>query len=50
MKKKKVTIKIIITDDKVTLDGTNLPELTEDDLIDSIKMLISLAKTMNILQ
>ena len=49
-RKKKVTIKIIITDDKITLDGTNLPELTENDLIDSIKMLVSLAKTLNILQ
>lgn len=50
MKRKKVTIKIIITDDKITLDGDNLPELTENDLIDSIKMLLSLAKTLSILQ
>lgn len=35
---------------KITLDGENLPKLTEDDIIDSIKMLVSLAKTLSILQ
>jgi hypothetical protein len=50
MKKKKVTIKITLTDDKTTLDGENLPELTEDDIIDSIKVLVALAKTLNFLQ
>lgn len=43
---KEVTIKISLTDDKITLDGENLQELTEDDLIDSIKVLVSLAKIM----
>lgn len=48
--KKKVMIKITLTDDKITLDGENLPELTEDDIIDSIKVLVTLAKTLNFLQ
>lgn len=50
MKKKKVTIKITLTDDKITLDGENLPELTEDDIIDSIKVLVTLARTMDLIQ
>ena len=45
---KKVVIKIILTDDNITLDGTNLVDLTDNDIIDSIKLLISLAKTLNI--
>lgn len=45
--KKEVVIKITLTDDNITLDGQNLPELTENDLIDSIKVLVTLAKTMN---
>lgn len=44
--KKEVTIKITLTDDNITLDGANLQELTEDDIIDSIKVLVSLAKVM----
>lgn len=48
--KHEVTIKITLTDDNITLDGENLRELTENDVIDSIKMLVSLAKTLNILQ
>lgn len=48
--KKEVTIKITLTDDNITLDGENLPELTENDIIDSIKMLVSLAQTLSILQ
>lgn len=48
--KKEVVIKIILTSDNITLDGENLQKLTEDDIIDSIKMLVSLAKTLNILQ
>lgn len=48
--KKEVMIKIILTDDNITLDGENLQELTENDIIDSIKMLISLNKTLSILQ
>lgn len=47
--KKEVTIKITLTDDNITLDGENLSDLTENDIIDSIKVLISLAKTMNII-
>lgn len=41
--KKEVTIKITLTDDNITLDG-------ENDIIDSIKVLVSLAKTLNIIQ
>lgn len=48
--KKEIVIKITLTDDNITLDGENLPKLTEDDIVDSIKMLVSLAKTLNILQ
>ena len=42
---KEVMIKITLTDDKITLDGENLRELTEDDIIDSIKVLATFAKT-----
>ncbi len=42
--KKEVVIKITLTDDNITLDGENLQELTENDIIDSIKVLVSLAK------
>lgn len=49
MKKKKVVIKITLTDDNITLDGENLQQLTEDDIIDSIKAIVSLAKTLSIL-
>lgn len=45
--KKEVTIKITLTDNNITLDGENLQELTEADIIDSIKMLVSF---LNILQ
>lgn len=41
---KEVMIKIILTDDNITLDGNNLQMLTEDDIIDSIKVLVSFAK------
>ena len=44
--KKEVTIKITVTDDNITLDGNNLQMLTEDDIIDSIKVLVSFAKIM----
>lgn len=47
--KKKVVIKITLTDAKITLDGQNLPELTEKDIIDSIKAIVTLAKTMNLI-
>lgn len=46
---KEVVIKITLTDDNITLDGQNLPELTENDIIDSIKVLVILAKTMNLI-
>lgn len=48
--KKEVMIKITLTDDNITLDGENLIDLSTDDIIDSIKMLVSLAKTLGILQ
>ena len=47
---KNITIKITLIDDNITLDGNNLQMLTEDDIIDSIKMLVSLAKTLDILR
>lgn len=47
--KKEVTIKITLTDDNITLDGENLSDLAENDIIDSIKALVSLAKSMNII-
>lgn len=47
--KKEVVIKITLTDDNITLDGENLSDVTENDIIDSIKVLVSLAKTMNII-
>lgn len=43
---KHVEIKITLTDDNITLDGNNLQMLTEDDIIDSIKEIVSLAKIM----
>lgn len=43
---KNVEIKITVTDGNITLDGNNLRMLTEDDIIDSIKVLVSLAKIM----
>lgn len=49
MKKKEVVIKITLTDDHITLDGENLQQLTEADIIDSIKVIVSLAKTLGIL-
>lgn len=48
--KKEIVIKITLTDDNITLDGENLIDLSDDGIIDSIKMLVSLAKTLNILQ
>ena len=48
--KKEVTITITLTDDNITLNGENLKDLSEDDIINSIKMLVSLAKTLSILQ
>lgn len=48
--KHEVTIKITLTDDNITLDGENIQELTENDIIDSMKILGSLANTLSILQ
>nr|DAD57245.1 MAG TPA: hypothetical protein [Bacteriophage sp.] len=48
--KKEITITIDLTDDNITLDGENILELTENDIIDSIKMLVSLSKTLSFLQ
>ena len=47
--KKEVVIKITMTDDNITLDGQNVQELTENDIIDSIKLIVTLAKTMNLI-
>ena len=47
---KKIKIIITITGDSITLDGENLPDLTENDIIDSIKMLIALNKTLSFCQ
>lgn len=44
--KKEVMIKITLIDGAITLDGKNLQQLSEDDIIDSIKMLVSLAMIM----
>lgn len=44
--KKEVMIKITLTDGNITLDGENMQKLTENDIIDSIKVLVSLAKIM----
>lgn len=44
--KKEVMIKITLTDGNITLEGENLQKLTEDDIFDSIKVLVSLAKVM----
>lgn len=48
--KKEVVIKITLTDDNITLDGENLSDLTENDIIDSLQVLVSLANTMNIIR
>lgn len=48
--KHEVTIKITLTDDNITLDVESIRELTENDVIDSIKMHVSLAEILNILQ
>lgn len=48
MKSNKIKIIITITDGNITLDGQNLSELTEADIVDSIKLLVSLAKILHI--
>lgn len=47
--KKEVMSQITLTDDKITLDGDNLHDLAENDIIDSIKALVTLAKTMSLI-
>lgn len=45
--KKEVMIKITLTDDNITFcDGKNLIDLSYNDIIDSIKVLVSFAKIM----
>lgn len=46
---KDVIIKITVTDADITFDGKNLTDLTDDDIISSIKMLVSLAKILGML-
>ena len=46
--KEKIKITITLTDDDVALYSENMQDLTEDDIIDSINALVSLAKSMNI--
>lgn len=48
--KNEVLIKITLTDDNINLDGENLQELTKNDIIDIITILIILIKTLSILQ
>lgn len=48
MKEKKIKITITLTDDDVAMYCENTQDLTEDDIIYSIKALDSLAKSMNI--
>lgn len=48
--KEEIKITITFADDNIALYGENTQDLTEDDIIDSIKMLSSLAKTQSILQ
>jgi hypothetical protein len=43
-----VIIKITVTDANITLDGTNLTDLTDYDIISSIKVLVSLAKILGL--
>lgn len=48
MTSNEIKIKITLTDGNITLDGQNLSELTEADIVDSIKLLVSLAKILHI--
>lgn len=47
--KHEVTIKIILTDDNITLDGEHIQDMTEDDVIDSISVLVTFANILNII-
>lgn len=46
---KKIKITITVTDDNVALYGENTQDLTEDDIIDSIKAIAGLSKSMNLI-
>ena len=48
--KNEVTIKITLIDDTIILGGHNLQELTEADIVDIIKVFVSLAETLNIIR
>lgn len=48
--KEEIKITITFADDNIALYGENIQDLTEDDIIDSVKMLSSLAKTEVFLQ
>lgn len=48
--KKEIVIRISLIDDNITLDGENLSDLTENDIIGSFQVLVSLAKTINIIR
>lgn len=45
--KEEIKITITFADDSIALYGENIQDLTEDDIIDSVKMLSSLAKTQS---
>lgn len=47
--KEEIKITITLTDDNITLTGQNLQELTEADIVDSIKVIVSLAMALNII-
>lgn len=47
--KEESKITITIADDNIALHCENVQALTEDDIIDSIKVLVTLAKTMNLI-
>lgn len=47
--KNEIMIKITLTDDNITLDGEHIQELTKDDVIDSISVLVTLANILNII-
>lgn len=48
MTSRKIKITITLTDGNITCDGQNLSELTEANIVDSIKLLVSLAKILHI--
>ena len=48
--KEKIKITITLTDDNIALYGENTQDLTENDIIDSIKVLVTFAKTRNLIR